>query len=481
MSLCDDLVVLAAFTDQAYNLILLAEDEARMLGQPVTEPEHLLLALTRHGNVHRLFEERGITGGDVFAAIVSERGIGDELVLGRVPRSDATDAALERAVDVAARRGVLGPSSEHVLLALASDDAGPVKRILEAVGIDDVEALVDSIPGRRRAPVSDDRLKQYLLRVSDRRGAPSPGPVPPVFERYTAQAQRAVRAAVESAALLAHRYVEPLHLLLGCLHVPDSTAAHVLEAELAPSDMGTVAEAMERACLYGPPSSPQATGIFSDATRSIVAERALSYAYRAGHAQIGTGHLLLATLDARDHTVERIVGRGMMGSGPVLDRLGRSLARALPGDEQPANGVRREAIAFDLLIRMLTIEFREWLPPGWTVYGNPPSDGFSLNVPDSRSEEDYRIHVGWIVDSAQPGRPRVLEVTRHVLRSLQRAVVETTHTDWPATTTTGTAPEPHAEIGGDDVNPRLLLWFGPNDDPILALRRPILLNMVLQG
>lgn len=89
--------------------------------------------------------------------------------------------------------------------------------------------------------------------------------------------------------------------------------------------------------------------------------------------------------------------------------------------------------------------------------------------------------MGWIVDSAQPGRPRVLEVTRHVLRSLQRAVVETTHTDWPANATTGTAPEPHAEIGGDGVNPRLLLWFGPNHDPILALRRPILLNMVLQG
>ena len=461
MALCDDLVVLAAFTDQAYNLILLAEDEARMLGQPVVEPEHALLALTRHGNVRRLFEERGITGSDVFAAIVSERGIGDELVLGRVPRSNATDAALERAVDVAARRGVLGPSSEHVLLALASDDAGQVKRILEAVGIEDVEALVDSIPGRRRAPVSDDLVKRYLLRISDRRGAPSPAPVPPVFERYTAQAQRAVRAAVESAALLEHRCVEPLHLLLGCLHVPDSTAAQVLEAELVRSDMGTVGLAMERACLYGPPSSHQATGIFSDATRSIVAERGLRYAYRAGHAQIGTGHLLLATLDARDQTVERIVGSGVMGSGPVLDRLGRSLARALPGDEHPANGVRREAIAFDLLIRMLTIEFQEWLPPGWTVYGNPRSDGFSLTVPDSRSEEDYRIHMGWIVGSAQSGRPRLLEVTRHVLTSLQRAVVETTRTDWPADAVSGTPPEPHAEIGGDDINPNPLTLVRP--------------------
>jgi ATP-dependent Clp protease ATP-binding subunit ClpA len=51
--------VLAGFTDQAYNVILLAEDEARMLGQTVVEPEHLLLALTRHGNVRQLWQERG--------------------------------------------------------------------------------------------------------------------------------------------------------------------------------------------------------------------------------------------------------------------------------------------------------------------------------------------------------------------------------------------------------------------------------------
>jgi hypothetical protein len=192
--------------------------------------------------------------------------------------------------------------------------------------------------------------------------------------------------------------------------------------------------------MYGPPSAHQATGVFSDAARSIVAEKALSYAYRADHRQIGADHLLLANL-----------------------------------------GRARETIVFDLLIRILTIEFRTWLPPGWTIYGSARSDGFSLSVPDSRSEEGYRIHMGWIVGSAQSGRRRVLDVTEHALTSLQRAVAETTQTDWPAETVTGTAPEPHAEIGGDDINPTLLLWYGSMDAPILALKRPILLNMVLHG
>ena len=153
---------------------------------------------------------------------------------------------------------------------------GRAARILEAVGIGDVEGLVDSIAESRRAPVSDAQLKAYLLRVADRRSPPQPGPVPPVFERYTAQARRAVRAAIETAALLEHRDVEPFHLLLGCLHVPESTAAQVMEAELAPSEMGVVGEAMERARMYGPPPAHQATGIFSELARALVAERALT-------------------------------------------------------------------------------------------------------------------------------------------------------------------------------------------------------------
>ena len=69
-----------------------------------------------------------------------------------------------------------------------------------------------------------------------------------------------------------------------------------------------------------------------------MAEQALSYAYRHDDRSIGTGHLLLATLDARDRAIDRIVGSGVMGSGPVHDRLARTLTRALPGDEHPTGG-----------------------------------------------------------------------------------------------------------------------------------------------
>src|SRR5262245_46428431 len=48
------------FTDQPYNAILLADDEARMLSHPRVGPEHLLLAAPRRGNVERLLAGEGI-------------------------------------------------------------------------------------------------------------------------------------------------------------------------------------------------------------------------------------------------------------------------------------------------------------------------------------------------------------------------------------------------------------------------------------
>ena len=123
-----------------------------------------------------------------------------------------------------------------------------------------------------------------------------------------------------------------------------------------------------------------------------MAERALSYAYRRGDPWIGTGHLLLATLDARDRTVDRIVGSGAMGSGPVHDRLARTLMRALPGGEHPTGEVDGGGvISFDLLIRMpRQTGFANSSQRDGSCMPSGRSGGFRLRVPNSRSEEDLR-------------------------------------------------------------------------------------------
>jgi hypothetical protein len=232
--------------------------------------------------------------------------------------------------------------------------------------------------------------------------------------------------------------------------------------------------------MYGPSPAHQATGIFTDQARRIVAQGALSCAYRHGHPAIGTGHLLLATLDAEDPTIKRIVGSGVMGSGPVHDGLARALTRALPGEEQYIGRVDDGGvISFDLLIRLLANWFRGQLPPGWNIRGSGRSGGFRLQVPDSQSEEDFAIDMSWIVTSDQPGRERLLAVTHSALSSLQAAVATATTTTWPTGGAVHRLPEPHAEIAGDTVNPLLRLWYGPPDGPVLELNPPILVNMVL--
>jgi ATP-dependent Clp protease ATP-binding subunit ClpA len=114
---------MSLFGGDSPDVFLLAEDEARMLGRSSVEPEHLLLAFSRRrrGRVSDLLGERGITARDVHAAIVGAVGMGDELVLGRLPRSRATEEVLQRAVVVAAERGDRRPEAVHVLLALADD------------------------------------------------------------------------------------------------------------------------------------------------------------------------------------------------------------------------------------------------------------------------------------------------------------------------------------------------------------------------
>lgn len=71
----DDAVV-SLFGDRAPDLILLAEDEARMLGRSRVEPVHLLLAFARHGQVSDLLGERGITALAQHTAALGRDGEG---------------------------------------------------------------------------------------------------------------------------------------------------------------------------------------------------------------------------------------------------------------------------------------------------------------------------------------------------------------------------------------------------------------------
>jgi hypothetical protein len=290
-----------------------------------------------------------------------------------------------------------------------------------------------------------------------------------------------VRAGIETASLLEHQFVEPVHPLLGCPQVPGSPAARVFEADLAPSAMGIMGEATERTRMDEPPPAHQATGIFAETTRRVVAEGALRYASRHGVPRIGTGHLLLATLDAREGMIDRIVGDGVIGSGPVLDGWGPRCSALFLETSSPRPGCAS---------RRSRSTCRSGSSPTNTANGcradggstaTPTRAGFASESRDSRSEEDVRIDVDGIVASAQPARQRLLDVTPAALASLQEAVVRNDAYQLARRDGDRPVPQPHAEIDGDDANPTLRLGCGSAQAPALVLTPPLLLNSVLHG
>jgi ATP-dependent Clp protease ATP-binding subunit ClpA len=149
---------------------------------------------------------------------------------------------------------------------------------------------------------------------------PSPGPIPPIFERFTAQARAAINAGAEHARRAGDRWVEPPHLLFGVLNAEAGVAAAVRTRYGWHRPPGQSA---------GPSAdSPRATGIFTPEARRIAAEDVLIIAERLDHRALTTGHVLLAILERYAYlTIEFI------SALPGIREITAAVIDALPGEE----------------------------------------------------------------------------------------------------------------------------------------------------
>ncbi len=152
-----------------------------------------------------------------------------------------------------------------------------------------------------------------------RQTPPSPGPIPPIFERFTSQARDAINAGIEHARKLDAPYVELVHLLYGVHDSKTGVVATVRSRhnwDLLPAQ-------------FVQPRYPRATDIFSHDARRIVAEDVLVIAERLDHRPLTTGHLLIAILESPDeHTGE------IAGLLPDVREISAALIDALPGHEE---------------------------------------------------------------------------------------------------------------------------------------------------
>jgi ATP-dependent Clp protease ATP-binding subunit ClpA len=149
------------FAHDARLVVTGAEIEARDLGSPTIEAEHMLLALTRldrSTTVGGVLAEFGLGHDDVLEALDAERAhslaavgisIGDFDLPPSHPSTKPRLAAnakgvLEQGLRVALARGDKKIEAGHLLLALLRAEAGTVPRALREAGVDR-DALNDRV------------------------------------------------------------------------------------------------------------------------------------------------------------------------------------------------------------------------------------------------------------------------------------------------------------------------------------------------
>ena len=120
------------FTERARHVVVLAQEEARILQHNDIGTEHILLGLLREkeGLAARVLESLNITVERVRAQVVRIAGSGGEFTSGQIPFTPRAKKVLELAPREALRLGHNYIATEHMLLAIARENEGVAARIL---------------------------------------------------------------------------------------------------------------------------------------------------------------------------------------------------------------------------------------------------------------------------------------------------------------------------------------------------------------
>ncbi len=126
------------FTDRARRVVVLAQEEARMLGHDYVGTEHILLGLIHEGSgvaAHAL-ESLGITTEAVRQQVEEIAGRGHATPTGHIPFTPQAKTALQLALREAMHLGHTYIGTEHILLGLIREGQGPAAQVLAALGAD---------------------------------------------------------------------------------------------------------------------------------------------------------------------------------------------------------------------------------------------------------------------------------------------------------------------------------------------------------
>jgi len=169
------------FTDRARRVVVLAQEEARMLDHDYIGTEHILLGLIREGDGYaaRSLESLGISLDAVRQQVQEIIGRGQQAPSGHIPFTPRAKKVLELSLRESLQLGHNYIGTEHMLLGLLREGDGVAAQVLVRLGADldrvreqviqllhgyqgqDVGSAGSQPGGRARAGLPDDALAWF--------------------------------------------------------------------------------------------------------------------------------------------------------------------------------------------------------------------------------------------------------------------------------------------------------------------------------
>ncbi len=150
------------FTDRARRVVVLAQEEARLLNHNYIGTEHILLGLIHEGEgvAARALEGMGISLESVRFQVVEIIGQGSQAPSGHIPFTPRAKKVLELSLREALQLGHNYIGTEHILLGLIREGEGVAAQVLQQLGADlpkvrqTVIQLLSGVQGEEGSPPS---------------------------------------------------------------------------------------------------------------------------------------------------------------------------------------------------------------------------------------------------------------------------------------------------------------------------------------
>jgi ATP-dependent Clp protease ATP-binding subunit ClpC len=168
------------FTDQARKVVVLAEEEARLMRHGHIGTEHLLVGLARVDDAVAapMLHAHGLTGEKARAEVVAIVGVGNAEPGGQIPFTPAAHDALDATLRESLELGHERVEPAHLLLGVLRQRDGVARRVLSAAGAHPPEAraevelrLAQSTQPGSHEPGSPQLDGDLLLAILERDGA----------------------------------------------------------------------------------------------------------------------------------------------------------------------------------------------------------------------------------------------------------------------------------------------------------------------